>query len=149
MYPPYKKILLLVLLISCFSFNKLEEKNIPNNLNVIEILSKLQNECRPSTAYFFYVESKLSNDRTTSINASVYMLNRKTYQKILLATEKVEISDTDFSTSSSLMFLKNGDQIVGKSFKNLYSFQELIQFEVIYNSYIRSTNKLLDLKRSL
>ncbi|MDD7915566.1 hypothetical protein [Polaribacter ponticola] len=77
------------------------------------------------------------------------MLNRKTNQKILLATEKVEISDTDFSTSSSLMFLKNGDQIVGKSFKNLYSFQELIQFEVIYNSYIRSTNKLLDLKRSL
>lgn len=151
MNPQTKIIVLLVLSVTIFSFNKKETPLVSNteNLNVIELLSSQKNECRPTSKYSFYVKSELSNDRTPTINAKIYMLDRKTQATSLLADEKIKISENETSSSEASKFLKNGDLIVGNISKDLYSFKELIKFETIYSSYIKSTNKLLDLKRSL
>ena len=151
MNPQTKIIVLLVLSVTIFSFNKKETPLVSNteNLNVIELLSSQKNECRPTSKYSFYVKSELSNDRTPTVNAKIYMLDRKTQATTLLADEKIKISENETSSSEASQFLKNGDLIVGNISKDLYSFKELIKFETIYSSYIKSTNKLLDLKRSL
>lgn len=152
---PLKKITFLVVLSTAFyAFNTKEKNETPlvlntENLNVIELLSSQKNECRPTSKYSFYVESELSNDRTPTINAKIYMLDRKTQAISLLADEKIKVSENETSSSDTSKFLKNGDLIIGNASKDLYSFKELIKFETIYSSYIKSTNKLLDLKRSL
>ncbi|MDD7915565.1 hypothetical protein [Polaribacter ponticola] len=149
-----KIIVLLVLSVAIFSFNKFEKNESTlelntKDLNVIEILAKQKNECRPSSDYLFYVESNLSNDRTPTITAKVYILERKTNAKSLLSEKKIIVSENKFNTLETPEFLKNGDQIIGDTSKDVYSFNELVNFEPIYNSYIKSTNKLLGLKRSL
>lgn len=47
------------------------------------------------------------------------------------------------------MVLKNGDKVLSGEPKGFYRFDELMQFEPIYNSYITATNKLLKLKRTI
>jgi hypothetical protein len=149
-----KIIILLVLSVAIFSFSKVENTEIkfePNieEPNVIDILSKQKYECRPSSEYLFYVESYLSNDRTPTIKAEIYMLNRKTNKSSLLADEKIKVSNNELKTYTSSEFLKNGDKIISNSDQDLYSFKELLEFETIYSSYVSSTNKLLNLNRSL
>jgi hypothetical protein len=149
-----KIIILLVLLVAIFSFSKVENTEIQlkshtEGLNIIDILSKQKYECRPSSEYLFYVESYLSNDRTPTIKAEIYMLNRKTNKSSLLADEKIKVSNNELNTHTSPEFLKNGDKIISNSDQDLYSFKELLEFETIYSSYVSSTNKLLNLNRSL
>ena len=45
--------------------------------------------------------------------------------------------------------LNNGDKLIGSNSLTPFSFNELIKYDVVYNSYLRSTNKLLNNNRTL
>lgn len=47
------------------------------------------------------------------------------------------------------ILLTNGDKIIGSDSYKPYSFNELIKYEVINNSYNRATNQLLNINRTL
>ncbi|PQJ75541.1 hypothetical protein [Polaribacter gangjinensis] len=161
---PLKNIALIaVLLVGIFSFSKSENSqsklNI-DNLNVLEILSKQDVSCRPNSDFLFYVESSLVKKSRgfNTVNARVYMIDRSTGQYNLLASENVAIPfhkdmialDYDSTkTELELVTLVNGDKIVGNDNSGNYSFSELMEYEMVYNSYINSTNKLLNLDRSI
>ena len=156
---------LAVILVGIFSFSKREAETVKSSLNleginVREMLSKQQFECRPTSDFMFYVEANLVEKvrGANNINAKVYLLNKVSGQKKLLASENVQINkfkgaiaiqshktDKEFKT----FVLDNGDKIIGGSVKTTFSFDELIQYEAIYNSYIKSTNKLLKLERTI
>jgi hypothetical protein len=150
-------------LIGILSFSK-SEKPTPtlniDNINALEILSNQGVSCRPNSDFLFYVESSLVKKSRgfNTVNARVYMMHRETGQYNLLASENVAVPfhkdmialdyeiptrDCEFTT------LENGDKIVGNSNSGDYCFSELIKNETVYNSYINSTNKLLNLNRSL
>lgn len=159
---PLKKFMALaVILIGIFSFSKKEKKSLETalnleSINVVEMLSKQQFECRPSSDFMFYVETSLVKKvrGANNINAKVFILDKATGQKSLLAQENIqvkkfedsiEIKDHIFEDS----ILDNGDKIIGGSEKSPYVFNDLVKYESIYNGYINSTNKLLRLKRSI
>lgn len=167
MKPLRKFAALAVVLIGIFSFSKKENTSLKSSLNldginVIEVLTKQQFECRPSTDFMFYVETNLIKKirGANNINARVYILDKATGKKNLLAQENIQVNKykgsiaiedhgevNDFESS----FLVNGDKIIGGNFtkKSPYSFSELIKHEAIYNSYINATNKLLKQNRSI
>lgn len=156
---------LALLLVGVFAFHKDEltpAKTSLNlqNINVIETLSKQQFECRPVSDFMFYVETDLVKKirGANNINAKVYILDKNTGQKALLAYQNIQISKfkgaielKDYSKSTTLKneIIKNGDVLIGSSEKAPFSFNELIQYESIYNSYLHATNKLLSLNRSI
>lgn len=152
-----------VILIGLFSFSK-TEKSIPSlnidNLNVIEILSKQSLQWRPTSNHVFYVESELVKKSRgfNTINAKVFLMDRKTGQYNLLSSENIAVPlhkdmiSLDFETAvrdCELTTLENGDKIVGNANSGDYCFSELIKNETVYQSYISSTNKLLGLERTL
>ncbi|UAM97680.1 hypothetical protein K8354_15485 [Polaribacter litorisediminis] len=157
-----------VLLIGIFSFSakSFSTKNKTNpesrlnleEINIVEMLSKQQFECRPSSEFMFYVEANLVKRMrgVNEINAEVYFFDKLSGEKRLLANEIVQVNTfkgTIVNHTSENVFksirLKNGDKIIGTATKAPYSLNELMQFESIYNSYISATNKLLALKRTI
>jgi hypothetical protein len=161
-----KKIMALaVILIGIFSFSAKETKTVETKLNleginVIEMLSKQQFECRPTSEFMFSVETKLVKKirGANNINAKVYIVDKISGNKSLLADENVQINkfkgavsikDESATETFKNSLLVNGDKIIGGSQEALYSFDELIKYESIYNGYINSTNKLLKMKRSI
>ena len=161
---PLKNIALVaVLLIGIFSFSKSENPKTTlniDNINALEILSKQDLTCRPNSDFLFYVESSLVKKSRgfNTVNARVYIMDRKTGQYNLLASENVAVPfhkdmiALDYETSTrdcEFTTLENGDKIVGNAHSGDYCFSELIKNETVYNSYINSTNKLLDLDRSI
>ena len=165
MKPLRKVAALAVLLVGIFAFSKAEmssEKPSLNldNINVIETLSKQQFECRPTSDFMFYVETDLVKKirGANNVNAKVYILDKVSGRKALLADENIqikkfegaiELKDHSASTNFKSSLIKNGDLIIGNNEVAPYTFNELIQYESIYNSYLNSTNKLLRLKRSI
>ena len=163
---PLKKFMALaVILIGIFSFSK-KENTSPKatlnieNINIVEILSKQQFECRPSSDFIFYVETSLVKKirGANQINAKVFILDKVSGSKSLLAQENLQINKfkdsieiNDYNSENAFMssILENGDKIIGGSDKAPYSFNDLIKYESIYNGYINSTNKLLKLNRSI
>lgn len=108
----------------------------------------------------FYVETKLVKKSRgfKTVNANVYLMDRQTGQYNLLATENIAIPnhkdmialDYDFiQAKCDQTSLSNGDRIIGNTANAPYCFSELITNEIVYNSYISSTNKLLGLDRSI
>lgn len=163
---PLKKFMALaVILIGIFSFSKKEDissKTALNleNINVVDILSNQEFECRPSSEFIFFVETSLVKKirGANQINAKVYILDKLTGSKSLLAQDNVQINKfegsieiKDYNTDNNLIskVLENGDKIIGGSENSPYSFNDLLEYESIYNSYINSTNKLLKLNRSI
>ena len=160
---PLKKVTAFaVLLLGIFAFSKVETKTeiLPldlSEINVIETISKQQLECRPSSDFMFYVEADLVKKvrGANTVNAKVFMLEKSTGRTSLLASENVQILKFDGAISiennSSLRskVLRNGDKILTNSNKSNFNLNELVQFETIYNSYIKSTNKLLDIERAI
>lgn len=156
---------LAVILIGIFSFSKKEDTSFKTalnleNINVVEVLSKQQFECRPSSNFIFYVETSLVKKirGANQINAKVFILDKVSGSKSLLAQENVQINKfkdsieiKDHNSESAFMssVLDNGDKVIGGSEKAPYNFNELIKYESIYNGYINSTNKLLKLNRSI
>lgn len=163
---PLKKFMALaVLLIGIFSFNKKENKSVEtalnlDGINVVEMLSKQHFECRPTSDFMFYVETSLVKKirGANNINAKVFILDKITGKKNLLAQENIqvkkyedsiEIEDFDSENAFKSLILENGDKIIGSSEKAPFAFDELVKYESIYNGYINATNKLLKLKRSI
>jgi len=151
-----KKIVpVIVLLISVFSFSKMENTTTKSSLNleqinIIEVLSHQESECRPSSKIMFYVKTSFVKKYRgfNTINASVYILDRVSGQSNLLANENIVIPSYkdavlqyDAVTSDyEKTVLRNGDIIVGGGTHTSYRFKELIKHEVIYASYRRATN---------
>ena len=152
-----------VLLIGIFSFSKSEKPKTTLNIddiNVLEILSKQDLTCRPNADFLFYVESSLVKKSRgfNTANARVYMVDRSTGQYNLLASENAAVPfhkdmiALDYETTTrecEMTSLENGDKIVGNASSGNYCFSELMKNEIVYNSYINSTNKLLHLNRSI
>lgn len=109
----------------------------------------------------FYVETSLVKKirGANNINAKVFILDKSTGRKNLLAQENIQVKKfegaielEDQSRNNlfiSSYILENRDKIIGGSEKSLFAFNELVKYEFIYNGYINSTNKLLKLKRSI
>ncbi|SDS17476.1 hypothetical protein SAMN05216503_2214 [Polaribacter sp. KT25b] len=153
-----------LLLIGVFSFSKAEKTTPKSSLNleevnITQILSSEEKGCRPSSEVFFYVDTKLvkKSRGCTTINASIYVLDRVSGQSNLLANENIVVPsykdavlhyDTIPSTCNKIE-LTNGDKIVGSEIQTPYCFNELIQYKTIYKSYNNATNKLLHIDRTL
>ncbi len=167
MKPLIKNIAIAVIVICASSFNKKATKSLEldlnlKNINIDEVLAMHQFECRPSSDFIFDVETTLIKKirGANNINAKIFIVDRTTGRKNLLAQENIQVKNfsdaiviKDYSNDKlyeKVTKLVNGDKIVGnQQHDNLYRFQELVQYDFIYNKYIRSTNKLLQLKRSI
>ena len=164
---PLKKIAALAVVLICvLSFIKKEKQPTTStfnleSINIEDVLAKHQFECRPSSDFVFYVETDIVKKirGANNINAKVFILDKATGRKNLLAQENLQvkkyddaiaIKDHSFSNDNQKnTVLVNGDKIIGGSGDAPYSFNELVKYDAIYNSYIHSTNKLLRLKRSI
>lgn len=165
MKPLKKFAALAVILIGIFSFSKKEIHTTElalnlEGINIEQLLTKQQFECRPTSDFMFYVETDLVKKvrGANNINAKVFILDKVSGQKSLLAQENIQIKKYQdaialegFSENENFKttILENGDKIIGGSEKSLYAFDELVKYEAIYNGYINATNKLLRLKRSI
>jgi hypothetical protein len=152
-----------ILLIGIFSFSKSEKPETTlniDNINVLEILSEQNLTCRPNSDFLFYVESSLVKKSRgfNTVNARVYIVDRSTGKHNLLASENVAVPfhkdmiALDYETTTrecEVTTLENGDKIVGNANSSNYCFSELMKNEIVYNSYLNSTNKLLHLDRSI
>lgn len=163
---PLKKVAALaVVLIGILSFSIKEHTTVKptlslDGINIDELLTKQQFECRPTSDFMFYVETDLVKKirGANNINAKVYLLDKATGRKNLISQENIQIKKYQdaialdgFNTDQNFKntVLQNGDKIIGGSGESLYAFDELIKNETIYNGYINATNKLLRLKRSI
>ena len=160
-----KKIAVLaLLLIAIFSFSKVEKTTPKTSLNleqinIIKILSSQDLECRPSSDFLFYVETNLVKKSRgyNTINASIFVLDRVSGKSNLLANKNIMVPflketvlqhDSEVCDSKKIV-LTNGDKIIGSDAYTPYSFNELIKYDVINNSYNRATNDLLYINRTL
>jgi hypothetical protein len=127
------------------------------DLKLIELLSKQKYECRPSSEFMFYVESNLikKSRGANTISANIFVLDRHSGESKLLASENIfiphykgaiSLKHDIVASDCEKLVLNNGDEILGSTIKAPYCFNELIQFESINRSYIKSKNKLLNLK---
>jgi hypothetical protein len=155
---------LLILLIGIFSFTSFEINTPISNLNlddvnIIQVLSEQEYECRPSSEIMFFVESSLvkKSRGSSTINTSVYILDRVSGESKLLANENILIptfkdailhSDTVVSNCEKIE-LMNGDKTLGSNSIAPYCFNDLIKYKTIFKSYVRSSNKLLNINRTL
>ena len=155
---------LLILLIGIFSFTSFEKSTPISNLNldevdIIQVLSEQEYECRPSTEIMFFVESSLvkKSRGSSTINTNVYLLDRVSGKSKLLANENIIIPnhkdaiihyDTEISNCEKIE-LSNGDKTLGSNTYAPYCFNELIKYKTIFKSYVRSSNKLLSMNRTL
>ncbi|WP_439130798.1 hypothetical protein [Polaribacter sp.] len=166
MKPLLKSIALAVIVICALSFNKKETKPLESalnlkSINIDKVLSMHQFECRPSSDFNFDVETSIIKKIRggSNIKTKVFIVDKTTGRKKLLAQENIQVKNfkdaiaiKDHGNNEHYVKnfkLVNGDKIVGSQNDNPYNFQELIQYDFIYNKYIRATNKLLHLKRSI
>jgi hypothetical protein len=154
-------ILFFLLLVTLSSFVKLDNKALKLNLekmNVLEILYKENHGCRPSSKFMFYVETKMVKKArgANTINAKIYVLDRFNGFSNLLASENILVPSYEgdvfleyetLETSCGNTTLDNGDKIIGTTKKVPYCFNDLVKFESIYSSYLKSKNKLLKFKK--
>lgn len=148
------------MLVGLLSFSNFKNKksNVSiDNSNVIESVLNSKTSCRPLSNMMLYVETSLvkTSRGYKTINASIYVLDRISGISTLLVNEDVIVANYKdsvleynvTSTKYNKTVLKTGDVVLGKDFSNQYSFNEIMKYEVVYNSYINSTNKLLNIKR--
>ena len=157
---PLKKITALaVILVGIFSFSTSEKNLNQTQLNladvdVIDVLDTYRFNCRPSEDYFFFVDSDLVKKTrgAKQVNSKIYILERATGKKALLAEENIQISnfdDTVHIVDEASFALSNGDVVFDNEAETPYSFKELMKYQRVYGSYIASTNELLDLDRDV
>lgn len=156
---PLKKIAaLLVLIVGIFAFTT--NKNTPekallnlDQINILELLEEQQLSCRPTSNYVFFVETELQEKLrgANTIKAKVFIQEKSSGKSNLVSSETIVVPKykgaihLDDKTSNAQ--LTNGDRIVSST--TTHSLKQLIQFETIHNSYLKSTNELLNLKRSI
>ncbi len=155
-----KYIAISLMLVGLLSFSNFKNKksNVSiDNSNVIESVLNSKTSCSPLSNMMFYVETSLvkTSRGYKTINASIYVLDRISGISTLLVNEDVIVANykdsvLEYSVTSTEYdkpILKSGDVVLSKDFSNQYSFNEIMKYEVVYNSYINSTNKLLNIKR--
>lgn len=158
-----KIILLFLLMLTIFSFVKISENSSEKKLNlekvnILEILSKQKYECRPSSEFMFYVETNLVKKArgANTINTKIYVLDRVSGFSNLLASENILVPSykgdvfleyETVETNCGKGTLDNGDRLIGTTEKAPYCFHELVKFEAIYSSYLKSKNNLLKFKK--
>lgn len=160
-----KKIAVLaLLLIGFFAFSKAENTTSKSSLNIeainiVKVLSSQELECRPTSNFLFYVETTLVKKSRgfSTINATIFVLDRVSGQYNSIANENIVVP---FHNESVLQFdtvksncdkttLANGDKIIGSNLPAAYCFSDLIQYDVVLNSYNNAINKLLHINRTL
>lgn len=165
MTPLFKKIATAILLVGIVSFVKLERKSKHSTLDikkteVLDILSTHTLYGRPDGNYSFFVETDLIQKvrGAKKVNAKVYIIERATGKTSLLASENVQIQNYPDAISIEthpmvdnfeVFALENGDKVIGCSSETPFQFRDLMAFDTIYNSYIRATNTLLNIERTL
>lgn len=164
MKPLKKAIALFVLILGIFAFtskeNTIEKANLDLNLENIDVLQLLEEQrlaCRPSAEYSFFVETTLKEKLrgANAVEAKVFILENKTGKSNFISSETIIVPkfsgavhlDHVSNNVTSSKSLINGDKVVNS--QTALSLKDLERFEVIKNSYIKSTNELLDLKRSI
>lgn len=165
MTPLFKKIATAILLVGIVSFIDLDQKAEKstleiNDTEVLDILSTHTLYGRPDGDYAFFVETDLIQKirGANKVNAKVYIVERATGRTALLASENLQIQNYADAISIEaepmldnfeVFDLENGDKVIGSSTESPFQFKDLITFDTIYNSYIRATNKLLNIERTL
>ena len=148
-----------VLLVGLFAFSKTDTKPVLiNNLEkekIVEMLSAQEFGCRPPSDLNFYVETTLLKKYRgyVKIEAKVFVLNKLSNQKSMLATENIIVANHKDSlinydttiNNSKITELENGHIVIHKEKDTSFKFVELLDSELIYNRYILSTNKLLNI----
>lgn len=145
-----------ILLTVVFSFVKIEN-NIKeldlNSIDVKELLTKNEFECRPSSKYMFYVDTEiLKKSRGYSIiKADVFLYERASGTSALIATNNIIsplskdaiIGYKNELGSPFYKKIKNGDKAFGYKSESLDYFNELMNYKSIYKSFEVSRDKLL------
>lgn len=160
MKPLVKTLALFVLIVGIFAYTSKEEttENLALDLNletvnVLDVLSEQSLSCRPSADFSFFVETNVKERLrgATSIEAKVYVTEKESGKTALVSNETVLVPSFEGSLlveeGDINITLQNGDNIIAS--ESEVSLKELMQFETIRNSYIKSTNKLLDMQRSI
>ena len=154
-----KKILILCLLGGIFSFTKIDTNTSKNEINldqidVIKALNKEYFECRPSSKIMFYVESEVEKKSRgyNVVKANIKVLDRQTGNTKILASQSIIIANNkdaileipELADAKSTSVLRNGDILLQNGYFNKYQFNELVKYSSVYNSYVKSTNTLLN-----
>ncbi|WP_397446940.1 hypothetical protein [Polaribacter sp. R77954] len=159
-----KKIVILsILLLAVFSFvNFKKNKNLTAKLNlekvdIIALLNKQEMGCRPSDKVMFYVDTEIIKKYRgfSEIRANIYIVDRVSGTSSQLSSGHILLpnyNDTVIAnhtkiTNNLWTEIQNGDKLITDNNQGSYGFKELIQYKFIYNSYLKSTNKLLNIKR--
>tara|TARA_R110002050_G_scaffold167746_1_gene298760 strand:- start:3254 stop:3733 length:480 start_codon:yes stop_codon:yes gene_type:complete len=148
-----------VLLVGLFAFNKANTnpiilKNIKKE-KIVKTLSAQEFGCRPSSELNFYVETTLIKKYRgyAEIEAKVFVLDKTTNQKSMLTSENVIVANHKDSlinydkiiNNSETTELENGHIIIHNEENTSFNLVNLLDSELIYNRYITSTNKLLNI----
>lgn len=156
---PLKKLAaLLVLLLGIFAFtsktNTAENSNLDlNTIDVLNVLLDQNTSCRPNSNYSFFVETELVEKvrGASTIEAKVFILEKSTGSIAKISDEIIMVPNFKgtqlLENSLSTKKMDNGDEIIET--KSDFSLKSLQKFETINNSYIKSTNNLLNLNRSI
>ncbi|WP_405565825.1 hypothetical protein [Polaribacter sp. Asnod6-C07] len=156
-----KKITVITLiLVGVLSFSKFENQPRKSSLNLTEVnvedlLSKEELGWRPSSKVMFYVDTEIVKKSRgfSEIKANVYVLDRISGATNLLTSNNILLPYYKGSVirhqvnNANLLELKNGDKIIANNINSTYSLNDLMKYRTIYESYIRSTNKLLNINR--
>ena len=156
---PLKKLAaLLVLLLGIFAFtsktNTAENSNLDlNTIEVLNVLLEQNTSCRLNSNYSFFVETELVEKvrGASTIEAKVFILEKSTGSIAKISDEIIMVPNFKgtqlLENSLSTKKMDNGDEIIET--KSDFSLKSLQKFETINNSYIKSTNNLLNLNRSI
>tara|TARA_R110002049_G_scaffold68910_2_gene178567 strand:+ start:361 stop:837 length:477 start_codon:yes stop_codon:yes gene_type:complete len=147
-----------VLLVGLFAFKKADTNPILlkslEKEKIVKMLSVQELGCRPSSELNFHVETTLLKKYRgyAKIEAKVFVLNKLTNQKSMLASENIIVANYkdsfinyDIIKNSATTELKNGHIIIHNEIDTEFKLANLLNSELIYNRYIISTNKLLNL----
>lgn len=160
MTPVKKTAALAIILLLALSFNKKEEINDLNlKVHNIEAISEfIDFACKPSRSFQLHVETDITKRvrGAYNISAKVFVTEIATGNKKLVSQENLQVKKFEGSiisqesnTNYKTYKLPNGDLILGGSKNAPCEFNNLIQYDAVYYSYINATNKLLNLKRSI
>lgn len=151
-----------IILIGLVSFSKPKTKNLKTGLNNTEMVENILNaerSCRPFYNKMFYVETSIVKKSRgfNRIRANLFVLDRisgistfLTNEDIIVPKYKDSVLKYDITISEyEKVHLKNGHLILVNNKTKKYDFCDLLKYEVVYNSYIRSTNNLLTIERAL
>ena len=156
---PLKKLAaLLVLLLGIFAFtsktNTTENSNLDlNTIDVLNVLLEQNTSCRLNSNYSFFVETELVEKvrGASTIEAKVFIIEKSTGSIAKISDEIIMVPNFKgtqlLENSLSTKKMDNGDEIIET--KSDFSLKSLQKFETINNSYIKSTNNLLSLNRSI